>query len=179
MEIQYDQAVAILRRTPGALNTLLAGLPDAWTQAVEGSGTWSAYDVVGHLLHGDTTDWIPRIRIILNEGEARAFPTINRTAMFEESQGKTLEQLLDAFAVTREANLETLAGLGITPDQLALKGTHPSLGPVTLGNLLASWSTHDLNHLGQIVEVLAHQYMDAVGPWKQYLGILNRPILTE
>ncbi|HEX9037414.1 MAG TPA: DinB family protein [Ktedonobacterales bacterium] len=179
MDIEVDQATAILRRTPGTLRALLAGLPDAWSRATEGSETWSAYDVVGHLLHGETTEWIPRLRIILEEGEARPFPTFNRTAMFEESQGKTLEQLLDAFAAARAANLTTLDGLRVTPDQLALKGTHPSLGPVTLGNLLATWAIHDLNHQGQIVEVLAQQYLDAVGPWKRYLGILNRPILTE
>lgn len=179
MDYQYDQAVAILRRTPDTLRALLAGLPDAWTRATEGAETWSAYDVVGHLLHGETTNWIPRVRTILEHGERQPFSTFNRTAMFEESPGKTLEQLLDAFAEARAANLATLDTFGITAEKLALTGVHPSLGTITLGNLLSTWVIHDLNHLGQIVEVMSQQYMTAVGPWKQYLGILNRPILTE
>lgn len=179
MDYQYDEAVAILQCTPGTLRALLAGLPDVWTRSVEGADTWSAYDVVGHLLHGEMTDWIPRVHVILEQGEGHPFPTFNRTAMFEESQGKTLAQLLDAFAKARSANLTALAGFHITPEMLTARGTHPSLGVVTLGNLLSTWVVHDLNHLGQIVEVMAHQYEDAVGPWKQYLGILNRPVLTE
>ena len=179
MDYQYDQAIAILRRTPGALRALLAGLPDAWTRATEGAETWSAYDVVGHLLHGESSDWIPRVRTILEHGERQPFSTFNRTAMFEESQGKTLERLLDAFAEARTQNLATLDSLGITAEKLALTGAHPTLGTVTLGNLLSTWVIHDLNHLGQIVEVMAQQYGAAVGPWKQFLGILNRPILTE
>jgi uncharacterized damage-inducible protein DinB len=179
MDYDFEQAVAIMRRTPATLRTLLAGLPEAWTRATEGSDTWSAYDVVGHLLHGEATDWIPRLRIILEHGEGQPFPTFDRTAMFEESQGKSLEQLLDAFALARETNLETLARFQLTRAQFTLTGTHPALGTVTLGNLLATWVTHDLNHLGQIVEVMARQYDAAVGPWHRYLGILNRPILTE
>ena len=179
MDYQYDHALAILRRTPGALRALLAGLPDAWIRATEGAETWSAYDVVGHLLHGDTTDWIPRVRTILEHGERQPFSTFNRAAMFEESRGNTLEQLLDAFAEVRAQNLTTLDTFDITPEKLAIRGVHPSLGTVTLGNLLSTWVIHDLNHLGQIVEVMSQQYSAAVGPWKQYLGILNRPILTE
>jgi len=179
MDYHYDEAVAVLQRTPGTLRALMAGLPDVWTRAVEGADTWSVYDVVGHLLHGEMTDWIQRLRIILEQGEGHPFPTFNRSAMFEESQGKTLEQLLDAFTEARNANLAALADLHITLEMLMTKGTHPSLGTVTLGNLLSTWVVHDLNHLGQIVEVMAHQYEDAVGPWKQFLGILNRPILTE
>lgn len=179
MDYRYDQAIAILRRTPDTLRALLAGLPDAWTHATEGAETWSAYDVVGHLLHGETTEWIPRVRTILEHGERQPFSTFNRTAMFEESRGKTLEQLLDAFAEARAQNLATLDTLNITAEKLSLTGVHPSLGTVTLGNLLATWVIHDLNHLGQIVEAMSQQYSAAVGPWKQYLGILNRPILTE
>lgn len=179
MEYQHENTLAILTRTPATLRALLAGLPAAWTRATEGEATWSAYDVVGHLLHGEQTDWMTRIRIILGQDAEQRFPKFNRTAMFETSVGKSLEDLLDAFAVARAANLAELSELDITPDKLALTGTHPSLGTVTLGNLLATWATHDLNHLGQIVEVMAHQYDAAVGPWKAYLAILNRPILTE
>jgi uncharacterized damage-inducible protein DinB len=179
MDYQHENTVAILRRTPATLQALLADLPDAWTRGAEGADTWSAYDVVGHLLHGEETEWIPRLRIILEQGEGHPFPKFDRTAMFEESQGKSLATLLDAFAAARQVNLETLAGLDITPEKYVLTGTHPSLGRVTLGNLLATWATHDLNHLGQIVEVMSHQYEEAVGPWKVYLGILNRPVLTE
>jgi hypothetical protein len=179
MDYQHEHTLAILTRTPATLRALLAGLPDAWTHATEGEDTWSAYDVVGHLLHGEQTDWIPRAHIILEQGEGHPFPTFNRTAMFEEFTGKSLDELLDAFATARAANLATLGVLGITPQKLALKGTHPALGTVTLGNLLATWAIHDLNHLGQIVEVVSHQYDAAVGPWKTYLAILTRPVLTD
>lgn len=179
MDFQYDQAVAVLSRTPATLTALLAGLPDAWTPGAEGPDTWSAYDIVGHLLHGDEGDWIARVRMILEHGDSRPFASFNRTAMFEESQGKTLGQLLAAFVEARARNLETLASLDITPEKLARRGLHPSLGPVTLANVLSTWVAHDLNHTGQIVEVMAHQYEDAVGPWKAFLGILTRPVLTE
>lgn len=179
MDYQLEHSVAVLRRTPATLRALLADQPDAWTRATEGADTWSAYDVVGHLLHGEATNWIPRLRIILEYGEGHPFPNFDRAAMFEESRGKSLEDLLDAFATARQANLATLASLNITPDVLNRTGTHPALGTVTLGNLLATWALHDLNHIGQIVEVMAHQHEAAVGPWKAYLGILNRPVLTE
>lgn len=179
MDYQFADTMAVLRRTPDVLRALLAGLPEAWTRGTEGAETWSAYDVVGHLLHGEETDWIPRARIILEQGEGHPFPKFDRTAMFEESHGKSLDDLLDAFAAARRRNLEALAGLDITPEKLALVGTHPALGTVTLGNLLSTWGLHDLNHLGQIVEVMAHQHDAAVGPWKRYLNILTRPVLTE
>lgn len=178
MEFQIDQAVAVLRRTPGTLRALLAGLPDEWTRSTSGPDTWSPYDVVGHMLHGEEADWIARARIILEHGEGRPFDPFNRTAMFEKFQGYALEQLLDRFEQVRRQNLETLDGLGIDAEKLALKGTHPALGTVTLGNLLATWAVHDLNHIGQIVECMANQYGDAVGPWRAYLGILTRPIVT-
>ncbi len=179
MDYQPDQAVEILRRTPATLTALLRGLSEEWTKSNAGPDTWSAYDVVGHLLHAEETDWIPRARIILKEGEGHPFESFDRTAMFEKYQGYSLDQLLDAFAQAREKNLVTLDGWHITPEQLTLKGTHPALGTVTLSQLLATWVTHDLNHIGQIVEVMAHQYADAVGPWRAYLAILTRPILTE
>ncbi len=179
MDYQLDQAVAILRRTPGTLRALLAGLPDAWTHSAAGSGTWSPYDVVGHLLNGEETNWIARAQIILEHGEAQPFDTFDRTAMFDKYAGISMERLLDAFEQARTQNLETLDSLRITPERLALRGTHPALGTVTLGQLLSTWVVHDLNHIGQIVEGMSHQYADAVGPWSAYLAILTRPILTE
>jgi len=179
MEYQYEQAVAILQRTPATLTALLQGLPDAWTRGTEGPDTWSAYDIVGHLLHGDEGNWIARSRIILDHGEQRPFDAFNRTAMFEKYQGYSLDQLLAAFAQTRAKDLATLAEWQLTPKKLALKGTHPALGTVTLSQLLSTWVVHDLNHIGQIVEVMARQYAEAVGPWTAYLAILTRPVLTE
>jgi len=179
MDFQLDEATAILRRTPGTLSALLRGLPDDWTRSTEGADTWSAFDIVGHLLHGEEGDWIARAQMILEYGEGRPFEPFNRTAMFTEFANYSLDRLLDAFAEARARNLETLAALEITPEKLALTGTHPGLGTVTLSQLLSAWVTHDLNHTGQIVEVMAQQYADAVGPWKAYLAILTRPILTE
>ncbi len=179
LDDQLDEAVEVLRRTPGTLKALLSGLPDEWARGAEGPGTWSPYDVVGHLLHGEETDWIVRARIILEQGEARPFDAYNRTAMFDKYAGYSLAQLLDAFEEARARNLEALRALAVTPEKLVRKGTHPRLGTVTLSQLLSTWVVHDLNHLGQIVESMAHQYTDAVGPWKAYLNILTRPVLTE
>ncbi|HLY29794.1 MAG TPA: DinB family protein [Ktedonobacterales bacterium] len=179
MDYQYDQAVEILRRTPATLTALLRGLPDGWTTSTEGQDTWSAYDVVGHLLNGEETDWITRTRLILDQGGKHPFDSFNRTAMFEKYQGFSLDQLLTAFEQARAKNLATLSELHITPVKLALTGIHPALGTVTLSQLLATWVVHDLNHIGQIVEVMARQYAGAVGPWQAYLAILTRPILTE
>lgn len=179
MEYQYDQGVEILRRTPVLLSSLLRGLPEAWTTSTEGPATWSAYDIVGHLLHSDETNWIERARIILEHGETRNFDTFNRTAMFEKYQELSLDQLLTAFEQTRAKNLATLSALHITPEQLTRTGVHPALGTVTLSQLLATWVVHDLNHIGQIVEVMSRQYAEAVGPWKANLAILTRPVLTE
>jgi uncharacterized damage-inducible protein DinB len=179
MEYQHQHTLAILSRTPATLRSLLTGLPNEWTHATEGEQTWSAYDVVGHLLHGEQTDWMPRARTILEQGEGQPFPQVDRTAMFEASAGRSLDELLDAFAAARADNLIQLGEMAITPETLTRTGTHPAFGTVTLGQLLATWAAHDLNHLGQIVEVLAHQYQEAVGPWKAYLAILTRPVLTE
>jgi uncharacterized damage-inducible protein DinB len=179
MDYQHDEALALLRRTPATLAALLRDLPQAWATATEGPGTWSARDIVAHLLHGEAADWIPRARIILEHGTARPFDAFDRTAMFEQYQGDTLDELLAAFAQARATSLAALDELGITPERLALQGTHPEFGSVTLGQLLATWVAHDLNHIGQVVEVLARQYAEAVGPWRRYLAILTRPILTE
>jgi hypothetical protein len=179
MELQYDEAVAVLRRTPATLAALLLGLPEAWTASDEGPDTWSAYNVVGHLLHGEETDWIPRARMILEHGESRPFDSFDRTAMFTKYANYTVDQLLSAFDRARARSLAELDALDITPEKLACTGLHPSLGRVTLSQLLATWAVHDLNHTGQIVEVMSRQYAEAVGPWRAYLAILNRPILTE
>jgi uncharacterized damage-inducible protein DinB len=179
MDYQYEQAVEMLRRAPTTLTALVRGLPEAWTHATEGPDTWSAYDIVGHLLHSDEVNWIERARIILDYGEEGSFDSFNRTAMFEKYQGSSLDQLLVAFEQERAKKLAALDEMHITPEMLALKGTHPALGTVTLSNLLATWVVHDLNHIGQIVEVMARQYAEAVGPWSANLAILTRPILTE
>jgi hypothetical protein len=179
MDYQHAHAVEILRRTPATLTALLRGLPDVWTTRTAGPETWSAYDVVGHLLHGEETDWIPRARVILEHGMERPFDSFDRTGMFEKYQGLSLDQLLAEFERARAENLATLDAWQLTPEQLARKGTHPALGTVTLSELLATWVVHDLNHVGQIVEVMSRQYAEAVGPWRAYLAILTRPILTE
>ncbi|HXX13506.1 MAG TPA: DinB family protein [Candidatus Eremiobacteraceae bacterium] len=173
MEHNLDQSIALLARTPAALNTLLRDLPDAWTSATEGENTWSVFDVIGHLVHGERTDWMPRIRRVLQSGESRAFEPFDRLAQFRESQGKALPQLLDEFARLRSQNLNELRSLGLRPEDLARCGQHPSLGAVTLSELLATWATHDLTHLHQISRIMAYQYRDAVGPWVRYLGVLH------
>src|SRR5262245_8288169 len=179
MDYQYQHAVELLRRTPAALTMLLSALPDVWTASNEGRDAWSAYDIVGHLLHGEEADWIVRTRIILEHGEQRPCDSFNRTAMLEKYQGFSLDQLLAGFERARAKNLASLSAMHITSEKLILKGTHPALGTVTLSQLLATWVVHDLNHIGQIVEVMARQYAEAVGPWHAYLAILTRPILTE
>ena len=167
------EAVALLRRTPGALDALLRGLPDTWIRCNEGDKTWSPYDIVGHLIHGEHTDWIPRARHILEQGDAQPFPPFDRNAQFTESQGKSLELLLDEFAQARAESLATLERLNLTPADLDRPGRHPALGPVTLGQLLATWAIHDLTHLHQMSRVMAGRYADSVGPWSAFLGVLH------
>ena len=169
---------AVLSHTPATLNALLRGLPDTWVMSNEGRSkdgkdTWSAFDIVGHLNSGERTDWMPRARIILESGEARAFDPFDRFAQSRESQGKSLEQLLDEFARLRSENLAALRALNLQPEDLARRGRHPALGVVTLSELLATWAVHDLTHLHQLSRVMAHQYRDAVGPWSAYLGVLH------
>ncbi|GAC1423730.1 MAG: hypothetical protein NVSMB62_20270 [Acidobacteriaceae bacterium] len=173
MEQDLDTTVALLTRTPAALSALLAGLPDSWAHAREGEGTWSVYDVVGHLIHGERTDWIARARIILEFGQSRPFEPFDRSAQERESAGKSLPELLHDFASARAQSLRELEALHIGPQDLARKGQHPSLGTVTLAQLLATWAAHDLTHLHQISRILAHQYRDAVGPWQAYLGVMR------
>ncbi len=164
--------IAVLERTPASLKALLEGLPDTWVNATEGGETWSPYDVMGHLVHGERTDWIPRARHIL-AGEARPFDKFERTAQFTESRGKSLGELLATFAELRCENVEALSGLNLTAEDLGRKGLHPELGEVTLGQLLATWVVHDLDHVGQIARTMAKAYSVAVGPWSAYLSILR------
>lgn len=173
MELQVANAIELLERTPGTLNSLLRGVSDGWTRSTEGPETWSAFDVVGHLIHGERTDWMPRMRIVLEEGERRTFEPFDRFAQFQTSQGKTLEQLLDEFAALRAENVAALKALNLSPEQFELKGKHPTLGTVTLRNLLATWVVHDLNHIGQIVRVMAKQYAGEGGPFAAFLSILQ------
>lgn len=168
-----DEAVALLSRTPRTLDGLLRGMPDAWTRAHEGADTWSPFDVLGHLIHGDRADWLTRARIILEYGEARTFDSFDRLAQFTESRGKSLDALLDEFAAVRRDNLDQLAALAPTDADLDRRGRHPVFGAVTLRQLLATWVAHDLDHLSQIARVLARQYSDEVGPWRLYLRIVN------
>jgi hypothetical protein len=168
-----EEAVAILARTPATLDAMLRGLPEGWIVAHEGGETWSPFDVIGHLIHGEQTDWVPRARIILEHGEARAFDKFDRTAQFAVSEGRTLASLLDEFATLRQNNLRELAALRLTDADLDRRGRHPELGVVTLRQLLATWAAHDLDHVVQISRVLARQYSDAVGPWRAYLRIIS------
>jgi DinB superfamily len=168
-----EEAVAILARTPATLDTLLRGLPDGWISAHEGGETWSPFDVIGHLIHGERTDWVPRVRIILEHGESRAFDKFDRFAQFAVSEGRTLDSLLDEFAMLRRSNLRDLAGFRLTDADLDRRGLHPELGAVTLRQLLATWVAHDLDHVVQIARVLARQYSDEVGPWRAYLRIIS------
>lgn len=173
MDHNLNDTIALLEQTPAALNALLRDLPEAWTHHNEGGDTWTVFDVIGHLVHGERSDWIPRITRILEFGESRAFEPFDRLAQKRESQGKTLAQLLDEFASIRVENLKHLRKLDLTPEDMQRRGVHPSLGPVTLADLLSTWATHDLTHLHQISRIMAHQYKDAVGPWNKFLGVLK------
>jgi hypothetical protein len=168
-----DEAVEILARTPAVLDAMLRDLPAPWIVAHEGGDTWSPFDVLGHLIHGERTDWIPRARIILESGESRPFHRFDRFAQFEASKGRTRGDLLDDFAALRRSNLEMLAGFRLTERDLDRRGTHPDLGVVTLRQLLATWTAHDFDHIAQISRVLARQYSEEVGPWRAYLRIIS------
>lgn len=174
MEFKLEEGIEVLRQTPSAINALLRPLSSAWIEPNEGLNTWSPFDVVGHLIHGEETDWIPRARIIINDGETRPFEPFDRVAMFEKSKGKSLVELLDTFSNLRSSNIQELEQMNLTPLMLEKRGTHPELGPVTLAQLLASWVVHDLGHIAQIVRVMARQYRAEVGPWSAYLPILGK-----
>jgi hypothetical protein len=174
MTFNLDHTLAILRRTPATLDTLLRHLPDDWTRPNEGPDTWSPFDIVGHLVHGEKSDWIARARIIIEHGESRPFDPFDRFAMFEDSKGKSLEDLLDEFTLLRGRNVQTLEEMKLTPEDFDRRGTHPAFGSVTLVQLLSTWTVHDLGHIAQITRVMARQYRDAVGPWREYLPVLDR-----
>jgi hypothetical protein len=171
---QLSDGIAVLERTPSTFRALLSGLPENWIVSNEGPETFSPFDNVGHLIHGERTDWIARARIILEQGANRRFDPYDRFAQKRESQGKSLAQLLDEFAALREANVATLRGWNITDAQLALEGEHPAFGSVTLRQLLAAWVVHDLGHIAQTARVMAKQYRAEVGPWREYLPVLDR-----
>jgi hypothetical protein len=173
MEHNLQDTISLLSRTPAALDALLRDLPDIWTFRQEGRDTWSAFDVVGHLAHLERTDWMPRVRTVLQFGEKRPFEPVDRWAQIRENQGKSLGQLLDEFAHWRSENLSELRTLNLQPESLALRGRHPALGLVTLSEVLATWAAHDLTHLHQISRLMAYQYREAVGPWIGFLGVLR------
>jgi hypothetical protein len=173
MEHDLNLTVALLSRTPAALNALLRDLPETWTLRNEGQNTWSAFDVVGHLIHAERTDWIPRAKVILQFGETQEFGPFDRWAQKRESEGKSLGQLLDEFARLRSESLAELRAMNLRQEDFERRGRHPVLGVVTLSELLATWAAHDLNHLHQISRIMAHQYRKAVGPWSAYLGVMK------
>jgi DinB superfamily len=173
MEHNLEHTISLLSRTPATINALLRDLPQAWTLRNEGDDSWSAFDIVGHLIHGDRTDWMPRARMILQYGEAKPFEPFDRMGQVRESEGKSLPQLLDEFARLRAEKITELRSLKLQPQDFQRRGLHPALGVVTLSQLLATWAAHDLTHLHQISRVMAHQYRSAVGPWSKYLGVMH------
>jgi hypothetical protein len=172
MQFDLDKTFEVLERTPEALKALLEGLSEDWVMNNEGEETWSPYDIVGHLIHGEHTDWMGRLNIILNEGD-KHFVRFDRTAMFKESEGKTLQELLNEFSALRKSNLQKLRDLRLTNEDLNKTGIHPAFGEVTLKQLLSTWTIHDLTHISQITRVMAKQYKDAIGPWLEYLRALQ------
>ena len=173
MELNVDQAVEVLAQTPAVLHALLAGKSSRWLNARRTPESFSPIDVVGHLISGEQTDWIPRVRMILEHGEAKAFEPFDRFAFKPQIAGKSVGELLHQFAELREQSLATLRALSLDQRQLSLRGLHPDLGSVTLGNLLATWAVHDLGHIAQIVKAMASECREAVGPWSAYLSILD------
>lgn len=167
-----NEAMAVLAQTPSTLKAMLADLPTTWTTVTEGEGTWSPYDVIGHLIHGERTDWVPRARHIL-AGNPGPFETFDRTAQFRDSQGKNLSSLLETFAQLRQENLNALRGMNLSEADFGRRGLHPELGEVTLGQLLATWVVHDLDHVVQVARTMAKSYTEATGPWIEYLSVLR------
>jgi hypothetical protein len=173
MPLDLEETKALLRRTSDVLDALLRGLPDAWVHENEGPDTWSSFDVVGHLIEAEETNWIPRIRHLIKHGESAPFPPFDRFGFVERSKGKSMAEMLHTFKEARARSLQDLDELPLTPGDVGRRGRHPDFGQVTLGQLLATWAIHDLNHLGQIVNVLARQHAETVGPWRAFLGILE------
>lgn len=173
MNFNLNEVLEILEQTPQTLKSLLGNLSDGLTRQNAVPDSWSPFDIVGHLIHGEETDWIPRARIILDRGNNPKFEPFDRFAQFEKSAGRSLDELLEQFDGLRAENLKTLRSWNLTAEQLLLPGIHPELGKVNLCQLLAAWAVHDLNHISQIVSVLAGNYSESVGPWRKYLSILN------
>jgi hypothetical protein len=173
MKFALERSIEILERTPFVLKNMLSGLSPEWVLANEGKDTWSAYDVIGHLIHGELTDWIPRLEVILSEGGERRFTSFDRFAQFTASKGKSLQELLTEFEELRKVNVSNLRERNITDKDLEKKGIHPDFGDVTLAQLLATWTVHDLTHIAQISRIMAKQYKEAVGPWIAYLRVLQ------
>lgn len=173
MNFELERSIQILERTPHIIHNLLNGLSDFWTHQNEGNDSWSPYDIVGHLIHGEKTDWIPRLEIILGSRENKTFKPFDRFAQFEASKGKSLEMLLDEFAKVRVANLTSLKDNALSEADLNKTGVHPEFGTVTARQLLSTWVVHDLGHIAQITRVMAKQYKEDVGPWKAYIPILG------
>ena len=173
MQHNLQDTISLLGRTPAALDALLRDLPKTWTLSNEGEKTWSAFDIVGHLIHGERTDWIPRAKMILQFGDSKAFEPFDRLAQERDSKGKSLPRLLDEFARLRRQNLDELGAMNLSDEDLERRGRHPALGIVTLSELLATWAAHDLTHLHQLSRVMAHQYREAVGPWTKFLGVMQ------
>ena len=173
MEFRIEQAIEILRTTPHVLRASLKDISDSWVHNNYGESTFSPYDIVGHLIHGERTDWFARAKIILEHGDSKPFEPFDRYAMYEDSKGKTITELLYTFEELRRENIESLTALSLSEQQLDLRGTHPELGPLTLRNLLAMWAVHDLNHIAQMAKSIAYQYRDKVGPFLDYASILK------
>jgi hypothetical protein len=173
MHFNLTHATDSLSRTPGILRSLLGNLPNEWTSGNEGDQSWSPFDVLGHLIHGELTDWIPRIKLIVESGESKTFEPFDRFAQFEASKGKSMEELLATFEEVRSNSIDALHKMNITEEDLKIRGKHPELGAVTLEELIATWVVHDLDHLAQISRTMAKQYKEAVGPWQAYLSILK------
>jgi hypothetical protein len=173
MPQSLEETISLLSRTPAALDALLRDQPEIWTLRNEGPNTWNVFDVVGHLIHGERTDWMPRVGRILEFGDSRAFEPFDRFAQAKENQGKSLAQLLDEFSRLRSENLDRLRALNLEPADFEKRGRHPALGTVTLSELLSTWAVHDLTHLHQISRIMAHQYRNLVGPWSKYLGVMQ------
>jgi DinB family protein len=173
MEHNLAHTISLLSRTPATLNALLRDLPEVWTFQNEGQDTWCAFDILGHLIHGERADWMPRARMVLQFGETQTFEPFDRRGHERESEGRSMDQLLDEFARLRTNNLDELRALHLRREDLEMSGRHPALGIVTLSQLLATWAVHDLTHLHQVSRVMAHQYREAAGPWNRYLGVLQ------
>jgi hypothetical protein len=173
MDFNLERSIEILERTPAVMQSLLSGVHDDWTMQNEGSNTWGPYDIVGHLIHGEKTDWTPRMELILSDFSDKHFVPFDRFAQYNDSKGKTLQELLDEFTELRKDNIELLQKQNISANDLQKEGIHPRFGKVTLEQLLATWTVHDLNHIAQAVRVMAQQYKAAVGPWVEFLKILQ------